>query len=113
MSSTASINPCTICGFLCGGEIGDICPVCWWENEGRIDDPDLPSAGPNYDLSVTQAQKNFAEFGAVEIKGLAYVVPPKLEWIPEVRSTDIAEQIGQRQTQARKEFKIRKIHLKA
>ena len=38
----------------------EICSVCWWEDDGQDDaDADVVRGGPNGDLSLTQARKNF------------------------------------------------------
>jgi Cysteine-rich CPCC len=52
----------------------EICPVCFWEDDGQDDlDADEVSGGPNGSLSLTQARLNFREFGACEHRVLPYV----------------------------------------
>jgi len=56
----------------------EICKVCFWEDDGQDDhDADLVRGGPNQDLSLTQAQVNFARFGAVEERFREFVRPPR------------------------------------
>jgi hypothetical protein len=41
-----------------------ICPVCFWEDDGQDDhDAEAIRGGPNYELSLSQARRNFAKFG--------------------------------------------------
>ena len=58
---------CPCCGYLTLPKLGDdeICPVCFWHDDGQ-DDPraDEVWGGPNYSLSLTQARANFARIGA-------------------------------------------------
>lgn len=60
---------CPCCKYLTLKERGgyEICPVCYWEDDGQ-DDPyaDQVRGGPNYHLSLTQARENYKAFGAVE-----------------------------------------------
>jgi hypothetical protein len=45
----------------------EMCPVCWWEDDGQNDsDADVVRGGPNGHLSLTEARKNFEDFGASE-----------------------------------------------
>jgi hypothetical protein len=54
--------------------------VCFWEDDGQDDhDADEVRGGPNAELSLTQARKNFREFGASDRRSLAYVRKPRLE----------------------------------
>ena len=49
---------CPCCGCLTLGERGgyEICPVCFWEDDGQDDhDADVVRGGPNRALSLTQA----------------------------------------------------------
>jgi hypothetical protein len=59
---------CQVCGYKTISEHGsyDICTICFWEDDGLYEDPDEIWYGPNGDLSLTQARKNYQEFGAVE-----------------------------------------------
>lgn len=43
----------------------EICPVCFWEDDGQDDhDADVVRGGPNAELSLTEARENYAQFGA-------------------------------------------------
>lgn len=62
---------CPCCKFKTLEERGgfEICPVCFWEDDGQDDqDADTVRGGPNGSLSLTQARKNFIEFGACEAR---------------------------------------------
>ncbi|MFK7788302.1 MAG: CPCC family cysteine-rich protein [Phycisphaeraceae bacterium] len=76
--------PCCHCYTLSERGIYSICSVCFWEDNGQ-DDPhaDKVSGGPNGLLSLTQARKNYAEFGACEIKFKKNVRAPKSDELPE------------------------------
>jgi hypothetical protein len=60
---------CACCGCRTLGERGgfEICPVCFWEDDGQDDhDADVVRGGPNDSLSLTRARENFRAFGACE-----------------------------------------------
>ena len=70
---------CPCCRFLTLPERGgyEICPVCFWEDDGQDDhDADRVRGGPNGQLSLTQARLNFAEYGACDERCRAFVRPP-------------------------------------
>ncbi|MFD0856060.1 CPCC family cysteine-rich protein [Actinomadura adrarensis] len=70
---------CPCCGYLTLGARGnyEICPVCFWEDDGQDDhDADAVRGGPNYGLSLTQARRNFARIGACEPRCLPHVREP-------------------------------------
>jgi len=72
--------PCCGCLTLCGRGGYEICPVCFWEDDGQDDhDADEVRGGPNAELSLTQARTNFREFGASDRRSLAHVRKPKPE----------------------------------
>ena len=53
----------------------DICPVCFWHDDGEeLTDLDYPM-GPN-GVNLSQGRKNFIDFGACEERVLPYVRPP-------------------------------------
>ena len=58
-----------------GGD--EICPVCFWHDDGQ-DDPlaDEVWGGPNYELSLTEARKNYKGFGACCERVKSFVRPP-------------------------------------
>ena len=71
---------CPCCGYrtIEGGADYEICPVCFWEDDGQDDsDADEVRGGPNYELSLTQARQNFREFGACSRRVLQHVRKPK------------------------------------
>ena len=70
---------CPFCGHKTLNERGgyDLCPVCFWEDDGQDGhDEDIVRGGPNYHLSLTQARKNYKEYGACEKKHTKNVRPP-------------------------------------
>jgi len=76
---------CPCCGYLTLDERGgdEICPVCFWEDDGQDDeDADTVRGGPNRRLSLTQARSNFRECGASEARRLKNVRPPHEEEKP-------------------------------
>ena len=73
---------CPCCGYGTLPERGadDICPVCFWEDDGQDDqDADTVRGGPNGSLSLAQARRNFREFGASDRDHLRNVRRPKAE----------------------------------
>jgi len=77
---------CPCCQFLTLEQRGgfEICPVCFWEDDGQDDhDADLVRGGPNGKLSLTEARENFLQIGAVEDRFLSNVRKPKPEEQPE------------------------------
>ena len=72
--------PCCAQLTLCGRAGYEICPVCFWEDDGQDShDADEVRGGPNGSLSLTQARKNFREFGASDLKSLQHVRKPRAE----------------------------------
>jgi hypothetical protein len=56
----------------------EICPVCFWEDDGQDDaDADVVLGGPNGSLSLTQARENFRKLGACDARFLGKVRPPR------------------------------------
>lgn len=67
---------CPCCGYLTlRGRAGyEICPVCFWEDDGQdCHDAEDVRGGPNGSLSLTQARLNFREFGASDLKSVQHV----------------------------------------
>jgi hypothetical protein len=61
----------------------DICPVCFWEDDGQDDhDADEVRGGPNYSPSLSEARRNFSRIGAVEERVLPHVRPPTDRELP-------------------------------
>jgi hypothetical protein len=70
---------CPCCGYKTLAERGgyNICPVCFWEDDGQDDhDADEVRGGPNKDLSLTQARRNFLRIGACEEDMVQHVRAP-------------------------------------
>ena len=70
---------CPCCGFRTLTERGgyEICPVCFWEDDGQDDhDADEVRGGPNSALSLTQARENFQTLGACEKRCVPNVRKP-------------------------------------
>jgi hypothetical protein len=41
----------------------DICPICFWEDDGQdSDDADLNRGGPNHGYTLTEARENFKKY---------------------------------------------------
>jgi len=75
--------PCCRCVTLSSRAEYEICPVCFWEDDGQDDaDADAVRGGPNSALSLTEARANFRAFGAVERRHLHRVRPPTEEERP-------------------------------
>ena len=78
-------HPCPCCGHLTLKERGDydICPVCFWEDDGQDDhDADEVRGGPNYELSLSVARSNFSRIGAASERVLTFVRPPRPDEVP-------------------------------
>lgn len=59
--------PCPCCRYetLTEHAAFEMCPVCWWEDDGQGNhDADVVRGGPNGTLSLTEARRNFEAFGA-------------------------------------------------
>lgn len=70
---------CPCCGFATLSQPGvyEICPVCFWEDDGQGDsDADAVRGGPNGLLSLTKARMNFTEFGACDSRHIRNTRPP-------------------------------------
>ena len=70
---------CPCCKFKTLHERGgfEICPVCFWEDDGQDEaDADRVLGGPNYNLSLRQAQQNFKRIGAMDERVLPHVRSP-------------------------------------
>ncbi|SOD85862.1 CPCC family cysteine-rich protein [Streptomyces sp. Ag109_G2-15] len=70
---------CPCCGYLTLAERGlyDICPVCFWEDDGQDDhDADRVRGGPNGRLSLAEARRNFHTMGACDERCTQFVREP-------------------------------------
>src|SRR5262245_50189756 len=79
---------CPCCGCKSLGEryAWEICPVCFWEDDGQ-DDQNAAEVwgGPNGTLSLTEARANYRTFGASSERRRQFVRPPRPEELPEQR----------------------------
>jgi hypothetical protein len=76
---------CPCCGSRTLDERGgyDICPVCFWEDDGQDDhDADLVRGGPNGGLSLSEARANYRSFAACERRFVDKVRSPRPEEQP-------------------------------
>jgi len=76
---------CPCCGCRTLGERGgfEVCPVCFWEDDGQDDhDAAVVRGGPNGALSLTQARENYVQFGACEQSMVGNVRPPRPAELP-------------------------------
>ena len=83
-AEAAKAYRCPCCSFktLFGRGEDEICPVCFWEDDGQDEpDADIALGGPNGTLSLTQARSNFQRLGAVEERFMANVRPPMADEI--------------------------------
>jgi hypothetical protein len=77
---------CPCCTYLTLSERGafEICPVCFWEDDGQDDhDADVVRGGPNARLSLTQARTNFRAFRACDERSREHVRDPRPCELPE------------------------------
>lgn len=83
--SEGGLLACPCCACLTLPTRGDyeLCPVCFWEDDGQDnDDADVVRGGPNGHLSLTQARANYAAFGACDQAFLEKVRSPRAEERP-------------------------------
>jgi len=75
--------PCCGCRTLDARADYDICPVCFWEDDGQ-DDPDAGAVrgGPNGALSLTRARANYLRCGACDDRFVGQVRPPRPGEVP-------------------------------
>jgi hypothetical protein len=73
---------CSCCKYktLHGRGQDEICPVCFWHDDGQDEDEaDEVWGGPNKSLSLRQAQANYAKIGAAEENVLRFTRKPAPE----------------------------------
>lgn len=78
---------CPCCGFVTLAEraMYEICPVCFWEDDGQDDhDADECRGGPNGQLSLTEARRNFEATGASSGRLSPQVRAPRPEEHPDI-----------------------------
>lgn len=69
--------PCCRSLTLCGRGGFEICPVCYWEDDGQDDhDADDVRGGPNGTLSLSEARVNYQRHGASEPRFVGSVRKP-------------------------------------
>jgi predicted N-formylglutamate amidohydrolase len=71
---------CPCCKFktLYGRGQDEICPVCFWHDDGQDEaDAERVLGGPNRDLSLRQAQINFKRIGAIDERWKSKVRRPE------------------------------------
>jgi Cysteine-rich CPCC len=74
-----SLFHCPCCGYktLPRRGVFELCPVCFWEDDGQDDaDADRVRGGPNGTLSLSAARENFKAFGATEERFKSQVRAP-------------------------------------
>ena len=60
---------CLCCGYrtLSAPAAFELCPVCWWQDDGQDEsDADVIRGGPNGLLSLTAARANYLRCGAAD-----------------------------------------------
>jgi hypothetical protein len=80
---------CPCCGFITLTERSayQICPVCFWEDDGHDNrDADEVSGGPNRALSLTVARANFQAMSACDERCTRFVRPPLPTELPKPSS---------------------------
>lgn len=71
--------PCPCCRCLTLAQRGsyEICPVCFWEEDGQDEVDSLTvRGGPSATLGLAQARANFAAFGACDEQSIRNVRKP-------------------------------------
>lgn len=70
---------CDCCGYRTLHEPRgsyQICPVCFWQDDGAIDEKGYYDTGANH-VKLSEAQANFKKFNACEESTLGYVRKPE------------------------------------
>lgn len=72
--------PCCSARTLKIPDAMQLCPVCWWEDDGQDSaDADSIHATVNGDLSLEEARRNFLRFGASHPRFVRFVRQPNPE----------------------------------
>jgi hypothetical protein len=77
-NDAARLCACPCCGYATLPSRGDdeICPICFWEDDGQDDeDADDERGGPNR-ISLTAARINFLRIGVADPKDQPHVRAP-------------------------------------
>jgi len=72
---------CPCCGYRTLETAGanELCPVCWWEDDGQEDvDASDVRLTVNGALSLNQARAYYTEYGAAHPRFLPYVRKPQV-----------------------------------
>jgi hypothetical protein len=76
--------PCCHHLTLAEADCFEICPVCFWEDDGQNEtDADEKRRGPNGGFSLTQARRNYRTIGASDARFLTDVRLPRPDEIPD------------------------------
>ena len=70
---------CPCCGYktLAAPAVLELCPVCWWEDDGQEDeDASDVRLTVNGQLSLLEARTHFVECGAAHPRFIPYVRKP-------------------------------------
>ena len=79
-------HPCPCCTNLTLKESGasEVCPVCFWEDDGQSDtNADEIRGGANGLLSLSEARRNYRNLGACDARFLTDVRLPHPEELPD------------------------------
>ncbi len=82
---------CPCCGCRTLAERGgwEICPVCFWEDDGQDDhDAAVVRGGPNGSLSLAEARANYLRLGACEESMVGNIRPPRAGELPEEKHAE-------------------------
>jgi hypothetical protein len=70
--------PCCGCKTLEAPGALNLCPVCWWEDDGQEDDDASEvRLTVNGQLSLKEARANYAQCGAAHPRFLPYIRKPQ------------------------------------
>jgi hypothetical protein len=79
-SPDGSLYRCPCCASRTLHERGvfEMCPVCWWEDDGQDDhDAETVRGGPNGTFSLSQARQHYLQFGTYDIRFISSVRKPR------------------------------------
>lgn len=81
-AETAVAMRCLCCGYktlsLPGGL--ELCPVCWWQDDGQDDsDSEIVRGTVNGNLSLAEARLNFGLYGAADPRFKSHVRTPRAD----------------------------------
>lgn len=87
--------PCPCCGYrtLPALDAYDLCPVCFWEDDGMHSEDSASLDGPN-GMTLTEGQRLFLRYGSSALHCLGHVRAPRpgeeraLDWTPVPRPAD-------------------------